>query len=417
VNPRTQQSNFGRDLSRQLDGADELPQGRVSVLGGGALLAVAVVLTALNLRPAVTSVAPLLGDMRADLGTSATWAGLLTTLPTLCFAGAGLAAPALSARIGTSRTIAVGLVALAVGLGVRTLDGPYVVIGATLLACAGIALINVLIPVVIKGSFPARVGLMTGIYTAALQGGGALGSAVTPGLEQSFGNWRTALASWSLVAVAALAVWIPATMRHREPAPLATPVAAEPRPSMLRSALAWQVTLFLGAQGFLAYIVMGWLPQVFIDSGVNKVHAGMLVGLVSLVGVPVALVLLPLAARQASQTAWIVGIGLFGMAGIVGVVIAPAAQPVLWSLLIGVGMGVFSMALAVIALRSRDAEDTARLSAMAQGFGYLIAGLGPFLFGLLHDVSSGWTMPWIMFLVVYVLQIVVGALAGRDRVV
>jgi CP family cyanate transporter-like MFS transporter len=417
VNPRTQQSNFGRDLSRQLDGVDELPQGRVPVLGGGALLAVAVVLTALNLRPAVTSVAPLLGDMRADLGTSATWAGLLTTLPTLCFAGAGLAAPALSARIGTSRTIAVGLVALAVGLGVRSLDGPYVVIGATLLACAGIALINVLIPVVIKGSFPARVGLMTGIYTAALQGGGALGSAITPGLEQSFGNWRTALAFWSLVAVAALAVWIPATMRHREPAPLATAVAAEPRPSMLRSALAWQVTLFLGAQGFLAYIVMGWLPQVFIDSGVSKVHAGMLVGLVSLVGVPVALVLLPLAARQASQSAWIVGIGLFGMAGIVGVVIAPAAQPVLWSMLIGVGMGVFSMALAVIALRSRDAEDTARLSAMAQGFGYLIAGLGPFLFGLVHDVSSGWTMPWIMFLVVYVLQIVVGALAGRDRVV
>jgi len=417
VNPRTQQSNFGRDLSRQLDGADELPQGRVSALGGGALLAVAVVLTALNLRPAVTSVAPLLGDIRADLGTSATWAGLLTTLPTLCFAGAGLAAPALSARIGTSRTIAVGLVTLAVGLGVRSLDGPYVVIGATLLACAGIALINVLIPVVIKGSFPTRVGLMTGIYTAALQGGGALGSAVTPGLEQSFGNWRTALAVWSLVAVAALAVWIPATMRHREPAPPATPVAAEPRPSMLRSALAWQVTLFLGAQGFLAYIVMGWLPQVFIDSGVSKVHAGMLVGLVSLVGVPVALVLLPLAARRASQSGWIVGIGLFGMAGIVGVLIAPAAQPVLWSLLIGVGMGVFSMALAVIALRSRDAEDTVRLSAMAQGFGYLIAGLGPFLFGLLHDVSSGWTMPWIMFLVVYVLQIVVGALAGRDRVV
>lgn len=417
MNPPTQRSSYGRDVSRQLDGTDELPQGRVPTVGGGAILAVAVVLTALNLRPAVTSIAPLLGDMRADLGTSATWAGLLTTLPTLCFAGAGLAAPAVSARIGTSRTISLGLLVLAVGLGVRSLDGPYVVLGATLLACAGIALINVLIPVVIKGSFPARVGLMTGIYTAALQGGGALGSAITPGVEQWFGNWRTALAFWSLVALAALAVWIPASMRHGEPAQVTTAVGAEPRPSMLRSALAWQVTLFLGAQGFLAYIVMGWLPQVFIDSGVSKVHAGMLVGLVSLVGVPVALVLLPLAARQDSQSAWIVGIGLFGMAGIVGVLLAPAAQPVLWSLLIGVGMGVFSMALAVIALRSRDAEDTARLSAMAQGVGYLIAGLGPFLFGLLHDVSSGWTVPWIMLLVVYALQIVVGALAGRDRVV
>ena len=416
MNPRPH-SDYGHDLSLQLDGADEIPQGRVPVFGGGAILAVAVVLTALNLRPAVTSIAPLLGDMRADLGTSATWAGLLTTLPTLCFAAAGLAAPFFSARIGATRTISVGLVALAVGLGIRSLDGPYVVIGATLLACAGIALINVLIPVVIKGSFPARVGLMTGIYTAALQGGGALGSAVTPGLEQWFGNWRTALALWSLVAVAALALWIPATLRHREPTPPATPVAVEPRPSMLRSALAWQVTLFFGAQGFLAYVVMGWLPQVFIDSGVSKVHAGMLVGLVSLVGVPVALVLLPLAARQASQSGWIVAIGLVGMAGIVGVLIAPAALPVLWSLLIGVGMGVFSMALAVIALRSRDAEDTVRLSAMAQGFGYLIAGLGPFLFGLLHDVSGHWTVPWIMVLVVYALQLVLGALAGRNRTV
>ncbi|MCW2559124.1 MAG: major facilitator superfamily 1 [Mycobacterium sp.] len=417
MNPLPQRSNYGRGLSRQLDGADELAQGRVPALGGGALLAVAVVLTALNLRPAVTSVAPLLGDMRADLGTSATWAGLLTTLPTLCFAAAGLAAPIISARIGATRTIAVGLFALAVGLGIRSLDGPYVVVGATLLACAGIALINVLIPVVIKGSFAARVGLMTGIYTAALQGGGALGSAITPGLEQSFGNWRAALAIWSLMAVAALAVWIPATIRHREPAPPATPVAAGSRPSMLRSGLAWQVTLFLGAQGFLAYIVMGWLPQVFIDSGVSKVHAGILVGLTSLVGVPVALVVLPIAARRASQSAWIVGIGLFGMAGIVGVLIAPAAQPVLWSMLIGVGMGAFSMALAVIALRSRNAEDTVRLSAMAQGFGYLIAGLGPFLFGLLHDVSGHWTVPWVMFLAVYVIQIVAGALAGRDRVV
>ena len=416
MNPRTH-SDYGHDLSLQLDGADEIPQGKVGVFGGGAILAVAVVLTALNLRPAVTSIAPLLGDMRADLGTSATWAGLLTSLPTLCFAAAGLAAPFLSARIGSNRTIALGLLTLAVGLGVRSLDGPYVVVGASLLACAGIALINVLIPVVIKGSFPARVGLMTGIYTAALQGGGALGSAITPGLEQSFGSWRTALAIWSIVAVVALAVWVPATMRHRDHASLAAPVTPEPRRSMLRSGLAWQVTLFFGAQAFLAYIVMGWLPQVFIDSGVSKVHAGVLVGLASLVGVPVALVLVPIAARQASQSAWIVGIGLLGMVGSVGALIAPAASPVLWSLLIGVGMSAFSIALAVIALRSRNAEDTARLSAMAQGFGYLIAGLGPFLFGLLHDVSGHWTVPWIMFLVVYVIQIVAGALAGRDRLV
>ncbi|PRC46404.1 MFS transporter, partial [Mycobacterium sp. ITM-2017-0098] len=197
------------------DVAADRPNHPASTVAGGVVLAVAVVLTALNLRPAVTSVAPLLGEMRADLGVSSTWAGLLTTLPALCFAAAGLAAPWLSSRIGLGRTISVAMVALTVGLGFRVVGGPHVVIAATFVACAGIALINVLIPVVIKGSFPLRVGLMTGIYTAALQGGGALGSAVTPGLEEPLGGWRAALAAWAVVAVLALAVWIPASLSHR----------------------------------------------------------------------------------------------------------------------------------------------------------------------------------------------------------
>jgi CP family cyanate transporter-like MFS transporter len=408
--------DYATELTLQLDGAAEIETSRVPTIAGGALLAVAVILTALNLRPAVTSVAPLLDDMRADLGVSATWAGLLTTLPALCFAAAGLAAPWLSSRIGLGRTISAALVALATGLALRVADGPHLMIGATLIACAGIALVNVLIPVVIKGSFPARVGLMTGIYTAALQGGGALGSAVTPGLEEPVGGWRTALALWAVVAVIALVAWIPASRRHRGAWVLNTQPSGQRR-SLLRSRLAWTVTLFFGCQSFMAYIVMGWLPQVFIDTGIDKLQAGILVGLTSLIGVPVALVLTPLAARSSSQSGWIVGLGTMGIAGVVGLMIAPGAQPILWSILVGIGMSVFSMALAVIALRSRNAEDTAQLSGMAQGFGYLIAAIGPFLFGLLHDVTHGWTVPWVMFLSVYAVQICAGALAGRNRYV
>ena len=218
-----------------------------------------MILVALNLRPAVTSVAPLLGDMREELGTSATWAGLLTTMPGLCFAAAGLTAPRLSSRFGLGRVISAALVVLTTGLILRTVDGPHVVIGATLLACAGIALINVLIPVVIKGSFPTRVGLMTGIYTAALQGGGALGSAVTPGLEEPLGGWRLALAAWAAIALLALLAWLPASRRHRSSWTMSTELTGKPR-SLLRSRLAWTVTLFFGCQAFLAYIVMGWLP-------------------------------------------------------------------------------------------------------------------------------------------------------------
>lgn len=388
----------------------------VSVVAGGALLAVAVVLTALNLRPAVTSVAPLLGEMRVEFGVSATWAGVLTTLPALCFAAAGLAAPRLSARIGLGRTVSLSLLIIAAGLLIRVAGGSTVVLGASLVACAGIALVNVLIPVVIKGSFPARIGLMTGIYTAALQAGGALGSAVTPGLEGPLGGWRPALAVWAALALIALAVWVPVSRRHGA-AWVRRIEHAEPPRSLLRNRLAWTVTVFFGCQAFMAYIVMGWLPEVFIDNGVPKVQAGVLVGLASLIGVPIALVVAPMAARRGSQSGWIVGLGLFGVVGILGVMLAPAAQPVLWSVLIGIGQSVFALAIAVIALRARTAEETAQLSGMAQGLGYLIAGTGPLLFGVLHDFSGGWTVPWTLFLVVYAVQMATGAVAGRNRYV
>jgi CP family cyanate transporter-like MFS transporter len=394
--------------------SDSRLEERSTVVAGGVLLAIAVVAAALNLRPAVTSVAPLLGEMRDTLGTSATWAGILTSLPPLCFAAAGFAAPWLSARIGLGRTISLALLVITGGLAVRALDGPYLMLGATLVACAGIALANVLIPVVIKGSFPARVGLMMGIYTAALQGGGALGSAVAPATEDALGGWRQALTVWAVLALVALVIWIPASRRHRAAWRLE---AAAGRRSLLRSPLAWAVTLFFGCQGFVAYIVMGWLPQVFIDNGIGKLEAGTLVGITSLMGVPIALVVVPLAARSSGQSWWIVALGVIGATGVVGVMVAPAAAPWVWSVLIGVGMSAFSMAVAVIALRARDAEDTAQLSGMAQGFGYLIASAGPFLFGLLHDVSNGWTVPFILFLAVYTVQIAAGVVAGRDRYV
>jgi len=405
-------SRYEQDLTLELDGALEVPpSGRAAA---GAVLVVAVVLTALNLRPAVTSVGPVLGDMQRALGASAVWAGVLTTLPGLCFAGAGLASAALSRRLGLGRSISLALVTLIVGLLVRVLDGPYVVIGGTLVATAGIAVINVLIPVVIKQSFPARLGLMTGIYTAALQGGGALGSAVTPPLENIYGGWRPALAAWALLAVVALVIWLVAARRVENPA-----VSDDPggRRSLLRNPLAWTVTLFFGTQSLLAYIMMGWLPEVFIDNGVSKTSAGLLVGLLSVIAVPISLVLAPLAARSKNQSGWIATLGLCGFAGVVGMLIAPEFSPLLWSVLIGIGMSVFSLALTVIALRSRTPEDTVQLSAMAQGFGYLLAGIGPFLFGTLHDATGGWTVPFIMVLGVYVVQILLGVLSGRNRYV
>lgn len=404
-------------LALELDGAIEVTTASTPTkVAGGVLLAAAVVLIALNLRPSVTSVAPLLGEMRGALGTSSIWAGMLTTLPVLCFSAAGFAAPWLAKRFGLGRTVALALVVIAAGLVLRPYGGGYVMLGATLIVSSGIALANVLIPVVIKSSFPARVGLMTGIYTSALQAGGALGAAVTPAVEQRLGGWCPALASWAVLAAAALLLWIPAARRHRADWAAATATTTARR-SLLRNRLAWTVTLYMGSQSLLAYIMMGWLPQIFIDNGIDKTTAGMLSGVMSLIGVPVALIISPLAARNSSQSWWNAGLGALGITGTIGLMVAPTAAPVLWSSLIGIGMSAFSLALTVIALRARSAEDTAQLSGMAQGFGYLLASTGPFLFGLLHDLSGGWTVPFVLFFAVYAVQLTAGTLAGRNRYV
>jgi CP family cyanate transporter-like MFS transporter len=382
----------------------------------GALLTVAVVLTALNLRPAITSVGPLLDEARNSLGASATWAGLLTTIPVLCFAIAGPAAPVLARRAGTGAAIGIALGVLACGLALRVLDGPLVMLGGTVIAAAGIAFVAVLMPVVVKGSFPTRIGLMTGIYTAALQFGAVLGFALTSPLDVALGGWRPALAVWAVLAVLALVVWLVADRNGRTSA--ATVVEARDLGrSLLRSPLAWIITVFFGLQALIAFVMIGWLPQVLMDAGVSRGDSGLMLALLSLIALPVSLSVPPLASRQASQSGWIVGLGVSGLAGLSGLLFAPSAAPLLWTVLLGLGMSVFSLALTTIALRARTSQDTARLSGMAQGFGYLLAGVGPFLFGLLHDVTGDWTVPFAMLIGVLLVQIVVGALAGRPRYV
>ncbi|MFD2396832.1 MFS transporter [Prauserella oleivorans] len=390
---------------------------------GAGLLAVAVVVAALNLRPSVTSVGAVLDEVQRALGATETWAGALTTMPGLCFSLAGFGAPWLARRIGLHAAVAVALGVLAVGLVVRVLNGPFVVLAGTLVASAGIALANVLIPVVVKTSFAARLGLMTGIYTAALQTGGALGSAVTPPLSDAGGGWRGGLGGWAVLAVLALALWFAATRRpageRTDGVDGATPVShhESARRSLLRNRLAWIVTGFFGTQACFAYIMMGWMPQVLIDAGVSRTAAGLLLGLVSLLGLPVSLLVPPLVTARGGLGWWTVGLGLLGITGVVGLMAAPSAAPLLWSILVGLGMAVFSLAIAAIALRARTGTDTATLSGMAQGFGYLLGALGPFLFGLLRDLTGGWTVPLGMVLVVLCGQLVFGWLAGKPRYV
>lgn len=393
------------------------------VMLGGVALTIAIVIVAANLRPAVASMGTVLDQVRAGLGASATWTSVLTTVPTLCFAAAGLVAPWLRRRVGVVAAVGAGMLVLTAGLALRVVDGQAVMLAGTFVACAGIAIGNVLIPVVIKESFPARVGLLTGIYTAAMQGGTALASALTPTLTHILEGWRGALGIWSGFALLAVLTWLAAahlSPRRRADDELNGEQDEQPAlgaASLLRNRLAWQVTALFGLQSFIAYIVMGWVPQVFISAGLGRQAAGLLLAVTTVVAVPASLIIPPLAARHRQQSGWIAGMAVCGILGVVGLLLAPAALAVLWAALLGVGISVFALVLTLFSLRTRTPTETARLSTMAQAVGYLFASFGPLAFGLLQGITGSWTLPLIMVLVIAGLEIIAGCLAGRDRFV
>ena len=381
-------------------------------------LIIAVLLVAANLRPTVTGLGPVLDQVRDALHASPAFVSVLTALPGLCFGLAGFLAPVLARRFGLGRALAMALLLLTVGLAGRVVDGQGVVLTGTFVACAGIAIGNVLLPVVIRESFPRRVGLLTGLYTAVLQGCAALASVLTPVFDTGLGGWRPALGSWAVLAAIALVWWLLAARPGATDVPdVAELPPAEPTRSLVRSGLAWSVTLFFGLQAMFAYVVMGWMPQVLMAAGVSRDTAGLMLGVMSVLGVPLSLVVTPIASRGRSQSGWLVGLTATGAAGLLGLIVAPAAAPWLWVVLTGIGMGVFSLAVALISLRTRTAEDTRALSTMTQGIGYLLAAVGPLAFGMLHGLTGGWTVPLVFTLAGLVLQLVIGIPAGRDRFV
>jgi CP family cyanate transporter-like MFS transporter len=381
---------------------------------GGILLAAGVTLAAANLRPAVTSLASVLGDVRAGLGVSAGWTSLLTAVPVLCFGAAAFAAPWVGRRLGLKRAVGTALLVLTLGLLLRVVDGPFVVLGGTFIACAGIAVCNVLIPVVVKDSFPTRIGVITGVYTAAMAAGAGVGAALTPPLEAWIGSWRLAVGAWALLSLAALLLWLAASRRGVAGRVTGPP----PGRSLMRSPLAWIMTGFFGTQALLAYTVMGWLPAILGDAGVDRTTAGFLLAITVVLGVPVSFVVPPLAARWPSQTGMVIVLGALSLAGVLGLVFAPGALPALWVLLLGLGMGgMFPLAIVMVSLRSSTTADTARLSAMTQSIGYLIAATGPFAFGLLRDATGAWTASMGVLAGLVVLLTVLGSIAGRPRTV
>ncbi|GHE74532.1 MFS transporter [Streptomyces longispororuber] len=412
------------------------------------LVVVGIVLAALNLRPAITSLGALLEEVRDGLGMSGTLAGLLTSVPPLCFALFGSQAPRLSRRFGAGAVVCAGMAAIATGLLIRPfVGGTAGFLAATAFALMGIAVSNVLMPVIVKRWFPDRVGSMTGLYSMALALGTSLAAALTVPLTDALGgSWRTGLALWAVVAVVAVVPWLP-LVRERGAEPAATASAGtasagtgsiggsigtgsaaagsgraaarpeEPAMRITHSRTAWALACFFGLQATAAYITMGWLPQIFRDAGVPAGEAGVLLAVTMAMGVPLAFVIPRVATRLPHQGPVVIVLGACGLAGYAGLYLAPAGGAWAWALLCGISNCAFPLALTMVGMRARSSAGVAKLSAFAQSTGYLISIPGPLLVGVLYQHSGGWGLPLALMAGLMVPQIAVGFLAGRDRTI
>lgn len=388
--------------------------GRRPLLHSPALRVVGVLAVSTVLRPPVAGVGPVIGDMQRSLALSGPAVSLLTALPVMCFGLGAFAGPGLARRLGVDGALATVLLVLAGALVLRGSFGTAALFAGTIAAGAAIAVANVLLPAVVKQDFPSRVGLMTGLYTSVLAGAAALAALVAVPLESWTGaGWRGSLLVWGGVAVAALLAWAPQLRAgHARPR---TARAPHPAHALLRNRRALALAAFMGLQSLGFYAVLTWLPSLLRDTGYSAEAAGALLSLAAVLGIPASLVVPGLAARRPDQRAWVVGISVVTGAGLLGLLLAPGTATLLWVLLIGLGQGAsFPLALLLIVLRSSTSSVAGQLSAMAQGFGYLVAGTGPFLVGAVHGAAGSWRPALALLLAAVVGQLLAGLSAGRS---
>ncbi|MFD3531023.1 CynX/NimT family MFS transporter [Streptomyces sp. NPDC058664] len=396
--------------------------GRRALFARPALLLTGIVLASLNMRVALASVAPLVGEMSEAFGLSATASSLVTSVPVLFLGVGALFAPWLGRRFGVERVLFAALLLLGVGILARVLPSAYALYGGGVLVGTSIALLNVLMPGLIKRDFPDRAAAMTSVYTGAMIAGATVAAAAAVPLEEALGGgWEASLGVWSLLAVAAAVAWLPQVViaRGRTGREVRAVPAAGARPvSVWRSPLAWQVTLFMGMQSTWTYVLIAWMPTIFTDHGMSRSTAGLLFAFNTLTQIVGAFAVPLFAGRMRSQRPLIVLVTALVAAGYVGLLVAPVGGAWLWSGVLGVGQGgALGLALTLIVLRSGDAVTASALSGMAQAVGYLLGAVGPLAAGALHQATGSWTLPIALVLGVCAVALASGLLAARERTV
>lgn len=399
-------------MKSQLNIEQSIPTNKALIL-----LLLGILLAGANMRAAITSVGPLIDFIRDDTGLTNAAIGWMTTIPLIGFAVLSPFAPAIARGIGTERTLALSLLIITIGIGLRTVNSvPLLFIGTGLVGIA-IAVSNVLLPSIVKKNFMNRIGLMTGLYSMTMTIFASIAAAISVPLAQGAGwGWRNALLVWAAISLIGFFVWLPLVRSGRAQAARINAAGAERGKNVWTSGLAWKITLFMGFQSFNYYVSVAWLPDILLSKGWSAENAGYMLSLMQLTGIPFNFLIPTIAERLKDQRSAAIAGALISLAGYAGLLSTHSSVLTISIILMGIGQGIcISLALMFIALRAKNATQAAALSGMAQSMGYALAALGPICMGLLHDAVSTWIWPIAALMVSSLVMILSGIGAGRNR--
>ncbi|HEY1675158.1 MAG TPA: MFS transporter [Streptosporangiaceae bacterium] len=379
------------------------------------LLVVSIAALAFNLRAAITSLPPVFPELQSTLHLSSAAITLLAATPVLCFGVFSGMAAWLSRRFGDERVLFGALIGVSAGLLLRGAFPDTLLFPGSILALGSIAIMNVLLSSMIKRRWPERAGLLIGIYLTALSGGAVIASLISvPVFDASHGSVELTLGLWGLPAMAAALMWITQLRYGPPPRPAASVAPA----GVYRYPLAWQVTAFMGLQSLLYYAAVSWLPELFRDRGDSAGTAGVLLAVMGLGNLLTSLLTPVLAHHFADQRVIVVPAVVVTAAGLAGALWAPVGSAVFWVLILGAAQGAaLGLGIFFTVARAPDPGTAASLGSMAQSVGYLVSAAGPLAVGFLRAATGSWTVPIVLLLAICAVELIVGLLAGRDRMI
>lgn len=393
------------------------------------VVALAIVFTAAVLRSPITSLGALSVQVQDDLALSSGAMGLLTTLPLLAFAASALFMSSIAERFGKSRVLAVGCLAIVLGITLRSYAGDVGLFGGTLLLGIGISAGNVLLPAVVRDRFPAYVGVMTALYTTVMSlfAGSAAGvssrlmeSSFAPGASL---DWGTILMIMAPFAAVGAILWIVSCRLMRKRATNTAKETRTPRARfldahILKSPLTWWITGFFGIQSVLFYSVIAWLPAILTASGASPSAITTCVALFPIVGIPCTLFIPPLAQRMKRQRLLGAAVGFICVVGVLALFFVDSdTAAIIAVVIVGFALGApFCLCMYYFGVRTEDPEDSAKLSGISQTFGYLMAALGPACLGLIVDLTGSWFAPLVIMFALAIALVICGWKSGSGTI-